>query len=181
MTTAIGGGSAAAWSNALFDKIDTKRQGYIDQAQLEEAFGAEDADAAQALMAKLDTDSDGKVTKSELSSAVDKLAEALDAQRDGARVGPPPGGHGPRPPQAAGAAEASGSTTCDPADTDQDGSVSQAEQAAFDTREAERRREADPQRELARALHLLKAYAEQPSAGSGNDAAATPAAIDTAA
>lgn len=164
MTTAIGSSSAASWSTALFDKIDTKKQGYIDQAQLEEAFGAENADAAELLMSQLDTDTDGKVSKSELSTAVDRMVEALNAQQDGARMrpaGPPPGG--PRPAGGADGADGANATseTYDPADANQDGAVSDTEQAAFDARAAEKRREMDPQREVARALHLLKAYAEQ--------------------
>jgi len=178
----------------------------------------------------LDGDSDGKVTKSELTDAMTKLSDQLNAQFDAARVGrggpppegPPPSGEdgaqganaagaaggtggtggmggmggmagpggagGPHGPGGAGGAGGGGdedsstsSTSTDyiaAADTDGDGTVSDAEQAAYDKKVASGQadkaggaQQKDPLRELAHALHLLKAYAE--NSGSDGSAAST--------
>lgn len=127
MVNGIGGG-AAAWSNTLFSKLDTKNQGYLEASDLQAAYGSNDADGAQKLFDKLDGDKDSKVTKSELSTAIDRLAQQLDSDFNRSRVGrggpPPGGGHGgPPPAKASGGAEA--------ADTNGDGTVSAEEQAAY--------------------------------------------------
>ncbi len=126
MVASISSSTASAWSDALFNKIDTKQQGFIDAEELKSALGTDDAADVSEVLAQLDTDSDGKVTKSELSSAVDSVVEALNAQRDQGRAGPPP----PKGPPPAGAGQ--GEQSYDPADANQDGSVSEAEQAAMD-------------------------------------------------
>lgn len=74
----------AAMAEKLFSRLDTDNQGYIEQADLETAFGkidgtGESTDAA-AVFAQLDGDSDGKVTKDELSTALSAVAEQLDSQ-----------------------------------------------------------------------------------------------------
>jgi Ca2+-binding EF-hand superfamily protein len=135
------GGAAAAWSNTLFSRLDTKNQGYIEASDLQAAFGSSDADGASKLFAKLDGDQDGKVTKSELSTAIDKLAQQLDSdfnQSRAAKGGPPPGGgHGGGPGGPPPAEDSSStSTTSAAADTNGDGTVSAEEQAAYTAAQA---------------------------------------------
>jgi Ca2+-binding EF-hand superfamily protein len=76
-----------------FSKIDTKGQGYLDKADLESALGGisgsgqTDASAsADAMLKALDGNSDGKVTKQEMSDGLEKLASALDSQFDNMRT-----------------------------------------------------------------------------------------------
>jgi hypothetical protein len=120
--------------------------------------------------------------------------------------GPPPGGGGGRvggseeSDSATGSTDGTSSSSTDyvaAADTDGDGTVSDAEQAAYDKKVAsgqadenggsgdkaaggpgKAERQKDPMRELAHALHLLKAYAENSgysdsSAASTGDASAS--------
>jgi hypothetical protein len=211
------------------------------QNALSKAGGAGNGDGAVNVddtFSALDGDSDGKVTKSELTAAMTKLSDQLNAQFDAARVGrggplpdgPPPEGQegadgasgtgavngtggvggmagagGPHGPHGGGRAGGGGGgdstdgtsstnstsgTSADyiaAADTDGDGTVSDAEQAAYDkkaasgqadggtTRQAAHQK--DPMRELAHALHLLKAYAET---GGGSDASAASTASASA-
>jgi Ca2+-binding EF-hand superfamily protein len=69
MSSTISATSTAPTVDALFTKLDTKKKGYIDAADLKTAAGATEADDAKAAEAfkRIDADSDGKVTKSELS------------------------------------------------------------------------------------------------------------------
>jgi hypothetical protein len=131
----------------------------------------------------LDGDSDGKVTRSELTAAMTKLSDQLNAQLDAARVGrggPPPDGPPPEGQDGADGASGTSSTSADyiaAADTDGNGTVSDTEQTAYDKKAAsgqadggttqQAAHQKDPMRELAHALHLLKAYAEN---GGGSDA-----------
>jgi hypothetical protein len=203
----------------------------------------------------LDGDSDGKVTKSELTEAMTRLSDQLNAQLSESQMsasrvgrggpppeGPPPEGappagqdgsgvdgagddsggamggmaaaggpHGPHGGGRAGGSEdstggasatdgtSSSSSSADyiaAADTDGDGTVSDAEQAAYDKKVASGQAEdasstdngsggaekaghqKDPMRELAHALHLLKAYAEN-SGGSDSSTASSSDASST--
>lgn len=151
MVASINSNAASAFSNALFDKVDTKKQGYIDAGELSTALGSD----ASAVFKKIDSDNDGKISKSELSAATEKVFSALKAQQHEGQVhkggrgggGKPEGAPPPPPPQSA------ASQTSDPADTNQDGTVSQAEQAAYDSKA-----QAQPQQHFEHALSLLKAY-----------------------
>ncbi len=89
----------------VFSKLDTKGQGYIEESDLQSAFSqltsasssSTESDSA-ALFKALDGDSDGKVTESEFSTSMQKLADALDSQAFGSRMAgamPPP----PPPPE----------------------------------------------------------------------------------
>jgi Ca2+-binding EF-hand superfamily protein len=160
MVASISSSTVTDWSNALFSKLDTKKQGYIDKTDLQAAFAktadntsstsatgsatdassTSDADAASKLFDQLDTDKNGQVTKSELSSAIEKLAGQLNAQLDQSRVdksgGAPHGGppHGGAGPGGAAPAAASDDTTQQynaAADTDSNGTVSAEEAAAY--------------------------------------------------
>jgi hypothetical protein len=152
----------------------------------------------------LDGDSDGKITKSELTDAMTKLSDQLNAQFDASRAGRggPHGAHGPHggghaggdgdgdggssssssTDAASGTSGTSSASTASTAstdyiaaaDTDGDGTVSDAEQSAYEKKAASSQatHQKDPMRELAHALHLLKAYAEN---SGGSDASATDA------
>ncbi len=167
MVASISSSTVSDWSNALYAKLDTKNQGFIDQSGLELAFAkatgaapvsptdtgnntsasGSNAEADQ-LFAQLDSNRDGKVTKSELSSAIGKLADELNAQVDQSRVAkaggdqhvarphrPEPGTVvAPPPAGASGGASASASATASyiaAADTNGDGTVSATEAAAY--------------------------------------------------
>jgi hypothetical protein len=202
-----GSGSVSKWADAVFSKLDTKNQGYIEKSDLASALSAtgdtesSDTSALDDMFSAVDGDSDGKVSKSELTEAMTRLSDQLNAQFDASRVqgGTPPqggmqGAGGPRGGGGAGATESADSTDSTDyvaaADTDGDGTVSDAEQAAYDKKLASgeidkngnstdsaaaagagKPPEKDPVRELAQALHRLKAYAE--NGGSDASSAAT--------
>lgn len=195
MVASIGSstGGVAKMADAIFSRLDTKNQGFIDKAGLQDALaaagdGSANTSADDAMQA-LDGDVDGKVTKSELTEAMTKLSDQLNAQFDASRVGRGggPGGMPPKGPPPAGAGgtpdatDATQSTTTTynaAADTDGDGTVSTDEEAAYAKLQAsggadgaqagtgannstgETDRPRDPMRELAHALHLLKAYTD---------------------
>jgi Ca2+-binding EF-hand superfamily protein len=147
MVASISSSTVSQWSDALFSKLDTKNQGFVDKAQIQAAFKASgsgatttaDSEAAEQLFNALDVDGDSKVTKSELSSAIDKLASALNAQLDQTRVaqgsqgarpaGPPTGGGAGGPPPSGNADDTESYVAA--ADLDGDGSVSAEEAAAY--------------------------------------------------
>ncbi|GGX77665.1 hypothetical protein [Vogesella alkaliphila] len=59
-------------ASEIFSKLDTGKQGYLEASD----FGSDNED----LFAALDSDSDGKVSKSELSTRLKQLADELDSQ-----------------------------------------------------------------------------------------------------
>jgi Ca2+-binding EF-hand superfamily protein len=190
MVSSVSGstGGLSNWADSVFSKLDTKNQGYIDNTDLASALsatgeseGSGDTSAVDDMFGALDGDSDGKVTRSELTDAMTKLADQLNAQFDASRVNGGTDG-----------TDGTSSTSADyvaAADTDGDGTVSEAEQAAYDKKVAsgqagdgsdtasaegagKPQQQRDPMRELAHALNLLKAYA----ANSGDsDSSATTA------
>lgn len=115
MVSSIGSNSMASMASVsrhdpsrmasnVFSKLDTKGQGYIEASDLQSALSQLDSASSTstesdsaALFKALDGDSDGKVTESEFSSSMQKLADALDSQAFGSRMAgampPPP----PRP------------------------------------------------------------------------------------
>ncbi len=86
--------NTASVANAIFSELDTKQKGYIDEADLKNAADAAGTDSTQTaeLFKQLDSDSDGKATKSELSAAVEKVGNQLNAQLDQSRVDKAAGG-----------------------------------------------------------------------------------------
>lgn len=147
MGTSIAGVGTSQISDALFAKLDTRQKGYIDAADLQ-TTGANASDQAQAaeVFAQIDGDSDGRVTKSELSLAIEKVGQELNAQLDQSRVGAAAGGApegeaqaaqgarpagGGGPPAKAGAAQEEEAKYIAAADFDGDGTVSQAESAQY--------------------------------------------------
>ncbi len=91
MTSAISGVSSMV--NSLFSKIDTKNAGYIDKAGLQSAFDqistsdTSDSASVDTIFTTLDSDSDGKITKSEMTTGLTKLAAELDSQFNQSRLG----------------------------------------------------------------------------------------------
>ena len=92
MVASISSSTVSNWSDSLFNKLDTKKQGYVDQSDLAAALGTDEtgstrnSDDAAEMLKQIDGDGDGKITKSELSTAVSKVADELNAQFDSSRV-----------------------------------------------------------------------------------------------
>jgi hypothetical protein len=132
-----------------FKAADTGNKGYLEQSDLQSAIvklspeGMKLSEADATAMAKnafaaMDQDKDGKVTQAEFKQA---------AESKGRPEGPPPGGHSPRAgvagPQGAGGGGGGGSgsgsasaKTYDAADSNQDGTVSEAERLAYADKKA---------------------------------------------
>jgi hypothetical protein len=203
-------GSISNWADSIYSKLDTKNQGYIEESDLASALsstGESDSDSSSVadMFSALDGDSDGKVTKSELTEAMTKVSDQLNAQFDASRVqggmhgaGGPRGGGGASETESTESTDGTSSTSTDyvaAADTDGDGTVSDAEQAAYDKKVASGEidesgnstastdgtdkpaREKDPMRELAHALNLLKAYAQ--NSGSSDSSTASTSATSS--
>lgn len=105
MVNGIGRSGVVSWASSLFSKLDTRNQGYIEQSDLQAAFGkisgsSSSADTANAdeVFSQLDGNRDGKVTKDELSASLQKIAEELDSQFDNMRMQGAMGGMPPPPP-----------------------------------------------------------------------------------
>lgn len=98
MVSAVSGASSSLWTlekqsasslaNSIFATVDTENKGYIDKAALTSALSGSDASSSDLddVFAELDQDSDGKITRNELSSSIDQLSQALAAQFSQSRV-----------------------------------------------------------------------------------------------
>jgi hypothetical protein len=143
MAATINAIGAKEVANTLFNKLDTQRKGYIEVQDIAAAAGeGANADHAAEIFKRLDGDSDGRVTKSELSEAVEKVGNELNAQLDQSRVaaaptGRPPGGGGAPPPKPADSDSETEISYVAAADTDNDGTVSEAEDAAYKKAQAQ--------------------------------------------
>jgi len=230
MVAPISSSTVNNWSESLFNKLDTKKQGFVDQADLTAALGTDEAgstdndDDAAEMIKLFDGDSDGKITQSELSAAVSKVADELNAQFDSSRVdksqaagatgvanvdeaaseedatsvaatgsastasaakgAPPAGGGGGAAPVAASSTE-SDNKYVQAADTDTDGTVSDAEAAAYkklmaaqaEGKPGSKAGGADSDKDLARALDQLQQYVEN----SGDSAVSSTSTVDVTA
>ena len=145
-------------AESLFSQLDTSGKGYIEASDLESAIsslGSSTSDlSASDIFTQFDSDSDGKVTQDELTNTLQKLSEELNSQFDQARMQ----GAMPPPPPPSDSASAAGFTeeeltsqleeiggndsarstlisnileNFDAADTNQDGTVSNAEAMAY--------------------------------------------------
>jgi hypothetical protein len=124
-----------------FKKIDSTSKGYITESDLASAivkFSPEgmslsqsDAESvAKQTFTKMDADSDGKVTQGEFKDAAPKRSPN-GGPSAGRPDGPPPG-PGPSGPSSSSGAKTSGSSqSYDPADTNQDRTVSEMERLAY--------------------------------------------------
>jgi len=126
-----------------FKKIDSANKGFITESDLAsaivkfspEGMSLSQADAEQVAkeaFTRMDTDTDGQVTSREFQDAAPRGPEGGGPQAGrppGPPQGPPPGGGqgGPRGPDAK---AASSTESFDPADTNQDGTVSEVERIA---------------------------------------------------
>ena len=173
MMNSIGSSSALAsmqrpdpsqMANRLFSKLDSKNQGYIEKSDLQSAFdqisgssNSGNTASVDEVFKQLDANTDGKVTKQEMSDSLTKLAEQLDSQFNSMRTSgmggmPPP----PPPPQGSdsagftkdelqsqldeiGSSDSKRSSLIsnivsnfDEADTDGDGKVSMQEAMSYD-------------------------------------------------
>jgi hypothetical protein len=222
MVASISSSTVSNWSESLFNKLDTKKQGYVDQADLAAALGTDEtgsttnADDAAEMVKQFDGDGDGKITQSELSTAISKVADELNAQFDSSRVDKSQAGPPPVPPAgdaasedddttvsatgsagtasaARGAPPAGGGAGATPvstsstesdnkyvqaADTDTDGTVSDAEAAAYKKlmaaqAEGKKVNGGDDDKELARALDLLKQYVDNSGSATASSSAQT--------
>ncbi len=91
---------SAQISSNIFSKIDTSNKGYLEKTDLSSALSGSDSSSSDsdALFNTLDSDSDGKVTQSELSKGIENLLGQLtsassgsSSETQGAHKGPPPG------------------------------------------------------------------------------------------
>ena len=163
-------GNVASGTAPILSRVETKNQN----------TAVEQSDPAAALPATNDDDSSGAVATSESTQAITKVAGQLNAQFDTSRVqagmqgaGAPHGGGG-----GAKAAESTSgtdggtrSTSTDyvaAADTDGDGTVSDAEQAAYDKKLASGQ-------ETAQTQQALKAYATSGAAEESSSTVSTEA------
>ena len=138
----------------LFSKLDTTGKGYLTKSDLQSAAtqssGSDSSNSSGStssstnvdeLFKKLDTNGDGKITKEELTSGMKQLADALGPQNGTSGGGKAAGGTAP---SGSGNANSTSSTngtsstqssstskTYDPADTNQDGTVSAQERIAY--------------------------------------------------
>ena len=103
MSTLAGISSYSNAASYLFSRIDTSGKGYIEKNDLVTAFSGLSANSdggGSEVFSRLDNDSDGKITESEFSSALQTLAETLASQYDQTRIA---GAMPPPPPPPAGA------------------------------------------------------------------------------
>lgn len=112
MINSIGGSSGymprpdgAKMANKLFSALDTKQQGYLEKSDLQAAADklgssgkSTDGPSVDEMFSQLDGDGDGKVTKDEMSSSLQKMAQELDSQFQQMRTQGMTGAQGFRPP-----------------------------------------------------------------------------------
>ena len=138
----------AKMAEALFSKLDTKGQGYIEKSDLASALSkvsqsdsstsSSSSSVADDMFSKMDSDGNGKVTKEEMSATIQKIAAELDGPAPRMRMQNGQGGMPPPPPQggsqgaqASSSTDSSTSQTSDPADANGDGTVSAKEAQAY--------------------------------------------------
>ncbi len=128
-----------------FKKIDSTNKGYITESDLASAivqFSPEgmrlsqtDAQSmAKDAFTKMDANADGKVTSAEFKDAAPKNSPhggPPGGRPSGPQPGPPPAGGPGGPSGAKGGAASSSTQNYDPADTNQDGTVSEVERLAY--------------------------------------------------
>ena len=155
MSTLTGISSYSSAASYLFSKIDSSNKGYIEKEDLVSAFSTLSTGDTNAedVFTQLDNDSDGKITESEFSTALENLAETLNGQYDQSRMSnmmpppPPPAGESNsgfseeelnNQLEEIGDTDSARSTLIssilenfDAADTDSDGTVSNTEAMAY--------------------------------------------------
>ncbi|MES2208184.1 MAG: EF-hand domain-containing protein [Pseudomonadota bacterium] len=162
----------------VFAQLDTNAKGYLDKADIQTAYNnvtsaSANTDTASsktdALFEALDNNNDGQITKQEMKDTLQKFSDQLDNQFNEMRTsgpsnearpagGPPPGGGGGKP----GGTEESASTSSsafDPADTNQDGKVSETERLAYQqSQQASSTSQSSESAVQKTVMQLMKAY-----------------------
>jgi Ca2+-binding EF-hand superfamily protein len=69
--------------DARFDKIETKKQGFIDRDELVAFFGTANPEKVDAMLKRLDLKHDGKITKDEFEQHARKRFALVDLYNDG--------------------------------------------------------------------------------------------------
>jgi len=98
-----GNNIASAWADNLFNKLDTNNQGYLDKQNLQTALSkisdsSSTASSSDDIISQLDSNSDGKVTKDEMTAVVKYLFAQMNHRAQGMGEGGPEGPDGPPPP-----------------------------------------------------------------------------------
>ncbi|KJV06007.1 EF-hand domain-containing protein [Methylocucumis oryzae] len=144
--------NASQLAETAFNKLDSKGQGFIEKSDLQAAYdklsnnnGSQQTNVDD-VFNTLDSDSNGQVSKTEFTASVEKIASDLDGPAPRLRLqstdatsetsnGSPasggPQGLPPPPPPSTNADSSNSSQSFDPADTNQDGVVTQAETSAY--------------------------------------------------
>ncbi len=135
-------GAAAAnrpGTDDAFKKLDNGGKGYLTQDDLVQISpkGAQAAAKAEEAFKQMDGDGDGKVSQNEFKQAAPpERASAGQAQGvKGGQGAPPPAAAGGGGPAKSGGSSSS-SSEIDPADANEDGTVSPQEQQAYDAEQA---------------------------------------------
>ncbi len=133
----------AKMADDLFSKLDTTGKGYIEKSDLQTALGkvsqsnsSSSSTSADDMFSKMDSDGNGKVTKEEMSATIQKIASELDGQSPRMRMQgdmpPPPPPGGAQGAQKSSSSDSSNSSQdIDPADANEDGTVSAQEAQAY--------------------------------------------------
>lgn len=167
-------------ADRFFSKLDTKGQGYIEKSDLQSAFdqvssgnssgnSSDNIPSVDDIFQALDNDSDGKVTRQEMSDSVTKLTEQLNNQLQGMRMsgkGAGMGGSGmmkgATDSMVDSAASAAQNLNFDAADTNQDGEISAQEAMAYQASNETTFSQGDAQRSearvMARIMDLMATY-----------------------
>ncbi|MES2611351.1 MAG: EF-hand domain-containing protein [Pseudomonadota bacterium] len=129
-STSTGTGVTGQAGDDLFGKVDSDGDGAVSQTELQALLekmsggtASKTGVSSDELFSQLDADGDGSLSEAEFDAGRPSGEAGADAV--GGMPAPPPGG-----PPGPGGASASSSTTYDPLDTNEDGVVSAAEQAA---------------------------------------------------
>jgi len=133
----------AKMAEDLFSKLDTAGKGYIEKSDLQTALGkvsqsdsSSSSASADDMFSKMDSDGNGKVTKEEMSATIQKIASELDGQSPRMRMQgdmppPPPPGGAQGAQKSSSADNSSSNQDIDPADANEDGTVSAKEAQAY--------------------------------------------------
>ena len=152
MTTAISGTSssstqatafdpakgAARFASKVFSDLDTDKDGKVNKDEFVSGLASKgvSADDATKQFDAIDTQKTGSITQSDLETAIKSGTFAPPRPADGAGGAGGAHAHGGKPPEGAGGAGGAGSAssstkTYDPADTNEDGTVSSQEQLVY--------------------------------------------------
>ncbi len=136
--------STGSANDDLFSKVDSDGSGGVSNDELQALFDKMASDGgvsktsdstASDLFNQLDTDGDGALTQTEFDAGRPQGPHGNQGVQGGGGMPPPPPGGGGGPAGAGGSsASSSASTTYDPLDTNQDGTVSLAERLAGSTK-----------------------------------------------